>query len=264
MDNLITLVAALLYFIAIAMIVPGIVNQTGIKKKAVFISAVCALLFHAWLLSDLIFHHNGQNLSILNVASVVSFMITALMTIAMFKTRLWFLLPIVYSFSAIVLVVANFVPDTFMTHLEDDPMLMVHISFALFSYSTLCIGTLYSIQIAWLNHKLKHKKSLAINPNFPPLLRIERHCFNILIVGNLLLTGTIITGVGFLSDMVAQGKAHKGVLSVLAWIVYSLLIWGHYQKGWRGKKVTWLSVSGAFLLTLAYFGSRFVKEVILN
>ncbi|MGO1298148.1 MAG: cytochrome C assembly family protein [Vibrio sp.] len=264
MDNLITLVAALLYFIALAMIVPGIVNQTGIKKKAVFICAIVALLFHAWLLSDLIFHGNGQNLSILNVASVVSFMITALMTIAMFKTRLWFLLPIVYSFSAIIVVVANFVPDTFMTHLEDEPLLMVHISFALFSYSTLCIGSLYAIQIAWLNHKLKHKKSLAINPNFPPLLRIERHCFNILIVGNLLLTGTIITGVGFFSDMLAQGKAHKGVLSLLAWIIYSLLIWGHYQKGWRGKKVTWLSVSGAFLLTLAYFGSRFVKEVILN
>lgn len=264
MDNFITAVAAILYFASIAMIVPGVVNQTGIKTKAVFGCAVLALVFHGWLLSDLIFHRNGQNLSILNVASLISFIVSGLMTASMFKARLWFLLPIVYSFSAINLVIAKVVPNTFITHLENNSTLLIHISFALFSYSTLCIGALYSIQLAWLDHKLKKKKSLAINPNLPPLLKVERHMFNIIVVGNALLTCTLITGFWFLTDMFAEGKAHKGILSFIAWIVYSILLWGHYQQGWRGKKVTWLSVIGAILLTLAYFGSRFVKEFILS
>lgn len=94
MDNLIAIAAAMLYLLSIATIVPGLVNQTGIRAKTVFISAAIALLFHGWLLSDLILHSSGQNLSILNVASLISFIISLAMSLAMFKTRLWFLLPV--------------------------------------------------------------------------------------------------------------------------------------------------------------------------
>lgn len=264
MDNLIAVVAAILYLLAIATIVPGLVHQTGIRVKTVFVSAFIALAFHAWLLSDLILGSSGQNLSILNVASLISFIVSLVMSGAMLKTRLWFLLPVVYSFAALNLMAAAFLPSTFITHLEQDPKLLIHISFALFSYSTLTIGALYALQLAWLDHKLKTKKALAINPNLPPLLMVERQLFNIILIGNLLLTGTLLTGFVFVQDMFAQGKAHKGILSFIAWIVYSVLLWGHYRKGWRGRKVTWFAVAGATLLTLAYFGSRFVREIILN
>ncbi|WP_246745497.1 cytochrome c biogenesis protein CcsA, partial [Vibrio cholerae] len=68
----------------------------------------------------------------------------------------------------------------------------------------------------------------------PPLLLVERQLFKIILIGNLLLTGTLLTGFIFVQDMFAQGKAHKGILSFVAWIVYSILLWGHYRKGWRG------------------------------
>lgn len=264
MDNLIAVSAAILYVLAIATIIPGLVHQTGIRAKTVLISAFLALFFHAWSLSDLIFADSGQNLSILNVASLISFIVSMVMSIAMFKTRIWFLLPVVYSFSAINLSAAAFLPSSYMTHFENDPKLLIHISLALFSYSTLTIGALYALQLAWLDNKLKNKKALAINPNIPPLMLIERQLFKIILIGNLLLTATLITGFTFVQDMFAQGKAHKGILSFIAWIIYSVLLWGHYQKGWRGKKVTWFAVAGASILTLAYFGSRFVREIILS
>lgn len=264
MDNLIAIVATLMYVLSIATIVPSLVNHTGIRAKSVFVSAFLALVFHAWLLGDLIINASGQNLSMLNVASLISFILSLVMSVAMFKTRLWFLLPVVYSFSAINVSAATFLPSTFITHLENDPKLLVHISLALFSYSTLSIGALYALQLAWLDYKLKKKKALAINPNLPPLLMVERQLFKIILIGNLLLTGTLITGWFFVQDMFAQGKAHKAILSFIAWVVYSILLWGHYQKGWRGRKVTWFAVAGATLLTLAYFGSRFVREIILS
>ena len=101
MDNLIAVAAAILYFLAIATIVPGLVHQTGIRAKTVLISAFLALVFHAWLLSDLIIEGSGQNLSILNVASLISFIISLVLSLAMLRTRLWFLLPVVYSLSLI-------------------------------------------------------------------------------------------------------------------------------------------------------------------
>ncbi|WP_200856845.1 cytochrome c biogenesis protein CcsA, partial [Klebsiella pneumoniae] len=107
----------------------------------------------------------------------------------------------------------------FITHLESDPKLLLHISLALFSYSTLSIGALYALQLAWLDHKLKSKKVSSINPNLPPLLLVERQLFKIILIGNLLLTGTLLTGFIFVQDMFAQGKAHKGILSFVAWIV---------------------------------------------
>ncbi len=264
MDNLIAIVAAIFYFLSIAAIVPGLVNQTGIKAKTVFISATLGLVLHAWLLSGLILQGHGQNLSILNVASLISFIISLAMSLALFKVRLWFLLPVVYSFSAINLSVATFLPSSFMTHIDQYPGLMAHIVLALLAYSTLTIGALYALQLAFLDHKLKAKKNLSINSNLPPLMMVERQLFLIILIGNALLTGTLLTGAIFVEDMFAHGKAHKGILSFIAWIVYSILLWGHYQRGWRGRKVTWFAVIGASLLTLAYFGSRFVKEIILG
>ncbi|KLV04931.1 chromosome partitioning protein ParB [Photobacterium aquae] len=264
MDMLIALAAACLYFLALGLVVPGLTNNNGIKTKPVFFSAIGAIALHLLLLKDLILGGVGQNLSILNVASLISLMIAIITTTAMLRMRVWFLLPVVYSFAAINLSAAIMLPGAFITHLESHPQLLLHISLALFSYSTLMIATLYAIQLAWLDHKLKSKKSLLINPNIPPLMMVERQLFKIILVGNGLLTLTLITGLIFIQDMMAQGKLHKAVLSFLAWVVYSTLLWGHYQKGWRGRRVVWYSLVGAFLLTLAYFGSRFVKEIIIG
>ncbi|SON50624.1 inner membrane protein YpjD [Vibrio tapetis] len=264
MESLIAVAAVILYALAISTIVPGLAHHTGIKTRAVFACAVSALFFHAWLLGDLILNGSGQNLSILNVASLISFIISLVMSASMFKTRLWFLLPVVYGFAILNLSAATFLPSAYITHLENAPKLLMHISLALFSYSTLTIAALYALQLGWLDHKLKSKKSLAINPNLPPLMKVERQLFKIILIGTVLLTATLITGYFFVDDMFMQGKAHKAVLSFIAWIVYSVLLWGHYQQGWRGTRVTWITVAGATLLTLAYFGSRFVQEIILG
>ncbi|WP_297483478.1 inner membrane protein YpjD [uncultured Photobacterium sp.] len=264
MDMLIAIPTVGFYTIALLLVVPGLANNNGIKTQPVFITAVIAIALHLLLLKDLIFSTTGQNLSILNVASLISVIVASLTTLAMLKMRIWFLLPIVYSFAAINLFAATMLPGAFITHLEAQPQALVHISLALFSYSTLMIATLYALQLAWLDHKLKHKKSLQINPNIPPLMMVERQLFKIIIVGYSLLTVTLISGYFFIGDIIAQGKTHKAILSLLAWIIYSVLLWGHYRQGWRGRKVIWFSLVGAFLLTLAYFGSRFVKEIIIG
>lgn len=59
------------------------------------------------------------------------------------------------------------------------------------------IATLYAIQLAWLDNKLKSKKSLQLNPNIPPLMMVERQLFKLILVGNGLLTVTLLTGLLF-------------------------------------------------------------------
>ncbi|HBY86481.1 MAG TPA: cytochrome C assembly family protein, partial [Colwellia sp.] len=72
-----------------------------------------------------------------------------------------------------------------------------------------------------------------------------------------------IIGFVFLDGFLAKENAHKTILSLLSFAIYGLILWGHFEKGWRGHRVLVLMVSASALLTLAYFGSRFVKEFIL-
>jgi ABC-type uncharacterized transport system permease subunit len=57
---------------------------------------------------------------------------------------------------------------------------------------------------------------------------------------------------------------HKVVFSILGWLVYAGLLAGRRRFGWRGPQATRWVYTGAVLLLLAYVGSRFVMEVLLN
>ena len=64
--------------------------------------------------------------------------------------------------------------------------------------------------------------------------------------------------------MFAKEFIHKTILSLVAWAIFAVVAVGHMKKGWRGKPVVVTIMVAAFVLTLAYFGSRFIQEVILN
>ena len=209
MDILFALTAAALYFAALLKIVPGLLEPNQIATHRVFTLALLALIFHAGTLVDLILQDTGQNLSILNVASLVSFILAAIATSLMLRMRIWILLPVVYTFSAINLTAATLLPSNVLTHLETKPEVLIHIALAIFAYATLMLATLYAIQLAWLDHQLKTKKRNVINPNLPPLMAVERQLFKIILVGEALLTVSLVTGFIFVDDMFAQGKSHQ-------------------------------------------------------
>lgn len=125
------------------------------------ISAVIALVCHAIALEARILPDgdSGQNLSLLNVGSLVSLMICTVMTIVASRNRGWLLLPIVYAFALINLALATFMPNEYITHLEATPGMLVHIGLSLFSYATLIIAALYALQLAWIDYQLKNQEA---------------------------------------------------------------------------------------------------------
>ncbi|HBI10367.1 MAG TPA: hypothetical protein DDY57_09525, partial [Franconibacter pulveris] len=141
------------------------------------------------------------------------------------------------------------------------PGMMVHIGLSLFSYATLIIAALYAFQLAWIDYQLKNKR-LAFSADMPPLMTIERKMFHITQVGVVLLTLTLCTGLFYLHNLFSVENIDKAVLSILAWFVYIILLWGHYHEGWRGRRVVWFNVAGAALLTLSYFGSRVLQQFV--
>jgi ABC-type uncharacterized transport system permease subunit len=83
-------------------------------------------------------------------------------------------------------------------------------------------------------------------------------------LGVSFLSLSLITGFLFVEDLFVQHLVHKTVLSIIAWCVFTILLWGHWQYGWRGRTAIKWNLSGFFVLMLAYFGSKFVLELILK
>lgn len=254
------ILALLAYSFSLALIIPSLLRKQSAWRGMAVISAVVALVCHGVALEQRIFTaEGGQNLSLLNIGSLVSLLICAIMTIVASRNRGWILLPLVYSFALINLAFATFVPNAFITHLETTPGMMVHIGLALFAYATLMIAALYALKLAWIDWLLKNKK-LAFSKDIPPLMTIERKMFHITQIGVVLLTLVLCTGLFYMQDLFSRENVDKAVLSILAWFVYIVLLWGHYHEGWRGRRVAWFNFGGAFLLTMAYFGSRMLQH----
>ena len=262
--HLLYIPALMFYLIAGTFCLSRLLSRTGPVSAYVIVPAVLALIFHTlWLGQDMLIG-TGQDLGLLNMASLVSFIISMMMTVATVQYRVWILLPVVYGFSALILAGANLIPMHYITHLEQRPELLAHISFALLAYATLIIASLFALQHWYLDHTLKSRSVMAMHPALPPLMTIEKQLFWLIKAGVILLTMSLISGYIFLDDLFSQGKAHKAIFTLIAWLGYLILLWGHHKNGWRGRIVVIFSLTGAILLTLAYFGSRFVKEVILS
>ncbi len=94
-----------------------------------------------------------------------------------------------------------------------------------------------------------------------PLLSLERLTFNFVEAGFVVLTLAIVLGVFSLGRFTWD---HKTVLSMASWATFAALIVGRRTRGWRGRQATRWVYAGAVLMLLAYVGSRFVFEVVLQ
>jgi len=261
---LLAIAVTLLYILSAGLISGRLFHQQGPKHKLSAYCATIAMLLHLLLLVNSIFIAPGQNMSMGNVASLIAWLISVSMTIAAFRLPNALLLPVVYGFTGLVVAFNLFIPIDYIVQIQMHPALLSHITIALFAYGCLMIALLYAFQLAYINYSLKHKQLSLINSPLPPLMLVEQVLFRLLLVGTILLGLSLISGFLFLDNMLAQGQAHKTILSVIAWFIFAGLLFAHHQYGVRGKPVISATVVGSILLTLAYFGSRFVKEVILN
>jgi ABC-type uncharacterized transport system permease subunit len=100
----------------------------------------------------------------------------------------------------------------------------------------------------------------------PPLMTMERVLFSIIGIGFCLLTVAVFSGVFFSQALFGRALIfdHKTVFALLSWSMFGGLLYAHWKVGLRGTEaLRW--VLGSFgVLLLAYVGSRFVFEVVLN
>ena len=139
-----------------------------------------------------------------------------------------------------------------------------HVLISILSYSFFTIAALQAGFLAYQNHQLKHGHAGGFIGKFPPLQDMEEFLFELLWVGQILLSLGIIAGLLFTNNFWGiDGVPHKTIFSMLAWIVFTVLLWGRHQLGWRGVTAIRGTVTGFTLLIVGFYGSKFVLEYIL-
>lgn len=139
-----------------------------------------------------------------------------------------------------------------------------HILLSILAYSTMIVATVQTLLLAYQNYQLRHRHPTGLVRLLPPLQTMEHLLFELLWVGEVLLTLVIITGIFQIESISAQHLHHKIVFTALAWLIYAILLWGRHYLGWRGNSAIRWSLSGFASLALAYLGSKFVLEMILG
>ncbi|WP_199609166.1 cytochrome C assembly family protein [Flocculibacter collagenilyticus] len=260
-----TVITSLLYLFSAGLVIFKLFDTDGPNLKWVYLSAFSSISIHAILLANQVVTDVGQNLSLINVASLACLLIVIASTLGSLKARSTLLLPAVYSFASLLIFTTLFFPKNIMVmQLAGNMVLIGHIALSFLAYCVLVIATLYAVQYQYINHKLKSRDVRIAYSHLPPLMQVEQQQFKLLVMGTLLLTTALATGFWFLHDMFAKEIAHKTVLSLVAWAVFVTVIWGHKFGGWRGRSTVTGTVVGAAILTLAYFGSRFIREVVIG
>jgi len=141
--------------------------------------------------------------------------------------------------------------------------MQTHIITSMIAFSILGLAAVQAILLFFQDKALKQHSNVSMFRGIPSLHESETTLFQSITLGVAILTIALVSGFIYLEDIFAQHLAHKTLLSSLAWVVFVVLLWGRSQFGWRGSTAIRWSLSGFSFLILAYFGSKFVLELVL-
>ncbi len=144
------------------------------------------------------------------------------------------------------------------------PGIALHAMSSALAFGVLLIAACQAVLLGLQNQALRHHHIRGMVQVLPPLTTMERLLFELIWAGMGLLTLSILSGFLFVESMFAQHLAHKTILSMAAWVIFAILLISHHVLGWRGMRAVRWTLGGCAVLLLAYFGSKFVLEVILN
>ncbi|AFU97908.1 cytochrome C assembly family protein [Simiduia agarivorans] len=257
------LAAIVLYLAATGFGVRQFSNKRPVGGRTFYSLTLTAVVFHWSGLLPLLFSTNGINLSFFATGSLVAAVMNALVLISSFRkpvhTLLLILMPL--SIVCVSLLLGSHHPDHFTPLTEG---LALHVILSLLAYSLLTIATAQAVLLAYQTHQLKNHQPGGLIKALPPLQSMESLLFELLWLGFILLTTALATGWFFVQDLLAQHLAHKTVFSVAAWLIYGCLLWGRHYLGWRGYTAVRFALGGFAALMLAFFGSKFVLELVLG
>ncbi len=142
--------------------------------------------------------------------------------------------------------------------------LTAHILLSMGAAALLLAAAVTALLLVFLDRRLRARRIARLPSVLPPLDALEKVMFRLIGGGFVLLTLALLTGFIFVTNLFTQHLIHKTVLSLIAWVVFGVLLIGRIRFGWRGRSAVLWTLTGFGFLILSYFGSKFVLETLLG
>lgn len=258
----IVLIAIGLYLVSTATLVRTLAHGRPVASWGWLVPGLAATALHG-LVHVLAWHRTGlPDMHFFSALSLVGLGMALLTAVMSRFGRMAALGVVVFPIAAATL--AGYVAYGPRAAVALDWPLQLHAWLALLAYATLALAALVALTLWAQERAMRRREFHRWLRALPPLVDLETLLFRTITVGFALLTATLLTGVVFVENLFSQHLIHKTVLSVLSWLTFGALLLGRWRYGWRGAIAVRWTLSATALLVLAYFGSKFVLELVLG
>ena len=258
-------VVILLYLAAVAASVHAVRRGTGrtaLREPAWYLAAA-GWLAHAFWLADTLRPLGELSMSIADGASLMGLVIGAGGVIAMSSPAYRAVAALVLGIAALLAAGTGSLPQAHEVTGTGWP-LAVHVTLSLGSAGMFAVAAILVILLALQDRQLRSKRPARWLASLPPVESLENAMFTVIGTGLAALTVAILAGLLFVTDLFQQHLVHKATLALTAWLIFVVLLIGRWRFGWRGRKAAAYTIAGFVVLALAYFGSKFVLEILLG
>lgn len=265
---LINVATAALYMSAGGMLLRRLLSggdEAGASRTAVLGLSTAAVILHAVLLVSTMAAEGGLSLGFTSTASLVAWAIAVIFLLVTLLRPVEVLGVIVLPIATLAVILAWVWPAAELAK-TPSVLLNVHLVISVLAYSFLSLAMAQALLLALQERRLREHHPGRLIRVLPPLQTMEQLLFQLITVGFLLLTLTLISGVFFADQVFGKPLVfnHKTVLSITAWFIFAVLLLGRRQFGWRGRKAINWTLGGFAVLLLAYFGTKFILEFMVS
>ena len=153
----------------------------------------------------------GLNLGFFNAASLVGWVITAMVLITAMSRRADSLGLFVLPLAAVTVVCVMLFPSTQTLTADLSVGVQTHVIVSLLGYGLLALAAVQAM-LVWLQDQALRKKRLTpVLRSLPPLTSQEGLLFQLMGAGFFFLSLSLASGIVFVDDLFAQHLAHKTV-----------------------------------------------------
>ena len=239
-------------------------RQCMAPRERVFL--LIALVAHGVALHSAIFPGEEMRFGFGVAMSLMVWLAICFYWVETLYTRLDGLHAVVMPAGVVASTIPMFFPGEHVLANAASPAFRAHFVIAMLAYSLFTLAALHAMLMSVAGRQLHNARFSRLLTNLPPLMTMEALLFRLIAIAFSLLTLTLATGVMFSESLFGQAFRvdHKTVFAAISWLLFGALLLGRNLWGWRGRIALRWTLAGFVALMLAYVGSRFVIEVVLQ
>jgi ABC-type uncharacterized transport system permease subunit len=231
---------------------------------------LAALLLHTWLLYDALLATDELRFGFAFALSAMLWLTVLIYWVESLFLRLEGIQALVLGLAALCVALPAMFPGFVASPAARSIEFRLHTIMAVLAYGLFTMAALHALLMTVVERRLHGPAGAASLGGplgaLPPLLSMETLLFRLIGIGFVLLTLTLGTGIAYSETIFGQAMKfnHKTVFALASWLIFAALLAGRRLYGWRGRVALRWTLAGFVTLLLAYVGSRFVMEVLLQ